>query len=41
MLKLKNIIILLFISTSLHGQIIKTDIFTVNYSEEYQHNLYH
>ena len=40
MLKLKNIIILLFISTSLHGQIIKTDIFTVNYSEEYQQPLW-
>ena len=40
MLKLKNIIILLFISTSLHGQVIKTDIFTVNYSEEYQQPLW-
>jgi endonuclease G len=38
--KIKIIIVLLFTTTLTYGQVIKTDIFTVNYSEEYQQPLW-
>ena len=38
--KIKVIIFLLFTTTLVYGQIIKTDIFIVNYSEEYQQPLW-
>ena len=38
--KIKFLIILLLVNTINYSQVIKTDIFTVNYSEKYEHGLY-
>ena len=40
MLKIKTTLVLILSSILTYSQVIKTDIFTVNYSEEYQQPLW-